>query len=75
MACLDSELCDKIDTLIQLQIDNQTANETLVADFHDSVIQEFPLIESGFSLILGFLAWFLFFLIIKFFFYIFEKIF
>lgn len=81
MACVDIDLCDKIDalnTLItdsnatqnQLSQDVQTVSQTLV-----SAETDLQYLQQGEALILGFLAWFLFIIIIKFFLNFFKQLF
>lgn len=75
MACLDVELCDKIDVLIQNVADTNfsIANSTSTVSSRQDA--EFNLLTDSFSLVLGFLAFFLFLLIIKFLYNFFKGIF
>lgn len=80
MACLDVELCEKIDELNLKMVDIQTDNlatHNLISTIQTDVpliVPEIQILQSGISLILGFLAFFLFFFIIKFLFNFFKSI-
>lgn len=78
MACVDTELCDKLDIL---HSDNESiithlgSVETSQASIQSGIDTASLYLHDGFSFVLGFLAWFLFFVIIKFFLNIFNKMF
>lgn len=78
MACVDTELCDKLDILhsdnesIITHLDSVSSAQ---ATIQSSVDTGTLYIHDGFAFVLGFLAWFLFFIIIKFFLNIFNKMF
>ena len=74
MACVDVDLCDKIDAL---NTSVGTLNTNLLAQTESisAVNADIVILQEGSALILGFLAWFLFFIIISFFLKIFNKMF
>jgi hypothetical protein len=80
MACLDTELCQKIDDLTskvaQIQTDN-IATQNLILSIKQDVpliVPQIEVLQSGISLVLGFLSFFLFFFIIKFLYNFFKSI-
>jgi len=81
MACLDTDLCDKIDALNNL-ITNSNDTQTQISTDLQTVSQtqilannNLQAVIGGEQLILGFMGWFLFFVVIKFFLNIFNKMF
>jgi len=76
MACVDTELCDKLDILHTDNVDilsNLSTIQTNQSTLQSSQDTISLYLHDGFALVLGFLAWFLFFIIIKFFLSIFNK--
>lgn len=74
MACVDVDLCDKIDTL-NTSIGTLNTNLLSQTESISAIDTNVIVLQQGTALILGFLAWFLFFIIISFFLKIFNKMF
>jgi hypothetical protein len=72
MACVDIDLCDKIDSLNTILTQSYDVQGQTFATI-DTISQDIQILKQADFLILGFLAWFLFFIIIKLFLNFFNK--